>query len=72
MDAARLIELAARVLDDRARNERNRSEQHKASGRHYKAREAAHVARIAEQDAARIRALWRDPETTATCTEGAP
>ena len=51
------LEEAAQVIDARARNEMNRAEQHKAAGKHYKAREAAHVARVAEQDAARIRAL---------------
>jgi hypothetical protein len=54
---AELIEKAAKVMDDRVRTETDYAEKHKATGKHYKAREAAHVARIAAQDAVRIRGL---------------
>jgi hypothetical protein len=58
-----VLEEAARVIDRRADTEARNSDHHKACGRDYKAREAAHVARIARQDAAAIRALKeREPK----------
>ena len=51
------LERAAKVLDVREQTELVVGERHKCGGRHYKAREALHVARIAKSDAAAIRAL---------------
>ena len=51
------LERAAKVLDVREQTELVVGERHKCGGRHYKAREAFHVARIARSDAAAIRAL---------------
>ncbi len=48
-------ERAASVLDARAAKETAMAENHKKNARHYKAREASHVARIAQSDAAAIR-----------------
>lgn len=49
-------ERCARVLDRRVDSEESAAERHKQGARHYKAREAMHVARIAMSDAAAIRA----------------
>lgn len=54
--AAKGREQAARIIDDRAAREDEYSSSHARAGRHFKAREAAHVARLARQDAAAIRA----------------
>jgi hypothetical protein len=54
--AAKGREQAARIMDDRAAREDEYSSSHARAGRHFKAREAAHVARLARQDAAAIRA----------------
>ena len=54
--AAKGREQAARIMDDRAAREDEYSSSHARVGRHFKAREAAHVARLARQDAAAIRA----------------
>lgn len=51
------LEEAAGVLDRRAAREDKFAEAHKANQKHFKAREAAHVARLAAQDAFAIRAL---------------
>jgi len=50
-------ERAATVLDVREQTELVVGERHKCGGRHYKAREAFHVARIARSDAAAIRTM---------------
>jgi hypothetical protein len=50
-------ERCAKILDEREAAELVVGERHKCAGRHYKAREAYHVARIAGQDAAALRTL---------------
>jgi flagella basal body P-ring formation protein FlgA len=55
-DAA--LEEAAKILDRRAKEENERCEKLRFT-KQYKAREAAHVARIAQSDAAAIRAMKR-------------
>ena len=48
---------AAKVLKDRAAREEQFAERHKQNARNYKAREAMHVARIAQSDATAIERL---------------
>jgi hypothetical protein len=52
-------EECAKILDRREEMETQTSERHANNGKHFKAREAAHVARIAKSDAAAIRALGK-------------
>lgn len=61
------IEAAGRVMDMRAATESRFGNRHREAARDYKAREAFHLARCAEQDAARIRAL--DPAAIAAQAE---